>query len=126
MTDSDILIGGEPINADTIGLDSRLDPKKKKQYIIIGSISLVILVLIIIIIVLAITSNGSSENNSNYLNQNEHYFNLNEYKNNNAINLNNLYGEYEAKKYAIPKYNKVNMKRFNNNSKNVKNTLASS
>ena len=62
MTDSDILIGGEPINADTIGLDSRLDPKKKKQYIIIGSISLVILVLIIIIIVLAITSNGSSEN----------------------------------------------------------------
>ena len=62
--------------------------------------------------------NGSSENNSNFLNQNEHYFNLNEYKNNNAINLNNLYGEYEAKKYAIPKYNKVNMKSFNNNSKN--------
>jgi len=46
---SDILIGGEPINADTIGLDKRVCPRKKKQYIIIGAISVAIVILVVII-----------------------------------------------------------------------------
>ena len=32
---SDVLIGGETINADSIGLDQRISSKKKKQYMII-------------------------------------------------------------------------------------------
>ena len=60
---SEILIGGEPINADSIGLDKRLDPKKKKQYMIIGGISIAIVILIVIIIIVATT--GGKDSNSN-------------------------------------------------------------
>lgn len=64
MTDnnSEILIGGEPISADTIGLDKSLSPKKKKQYMIIGGISIAIVILIVIIIIIATT--GGKDSNS--------------------------------------------------------------
>ena len=64
MTDnSEILIGGEPINADSIGLDKRLSPKKKKQYMIIGGISILIVILLVIIIIVA-TTGGTKSNKS--------------------------------------------------------------
>ncbi len=64
MTDnSEILIGGEPINADSIGLDKRLSPKKKKQYMIIGGISILIVILLVIIIIVATT--GGTKSNKN-------------------------------------------------------------
>ena len=61
MADSDILIGGEPINADSIGLDKGLSPKKKKQYMIIGGVCLAILIVIIIIIVVVTKSGGGGD-----------------------------------------------------------------
>ena len=60
MTDTgDILIGGEAINADSLGLEKTHFPtQKQKQYLIIGGIALVILILVIVIVVLAV---GKSE-----------------------------------------------------------------
>ena len=57
---SDVLIGGETINADSIGLDQRISSKKKKQYMIIGAIALTIVILAVIIVVI-ITTSGSKE-----------------------------------------------------------------
>ena len=64
MNDNDQLIGGEAINAETIGLPkSSPIPKIKKQYLIIGGVAIVILILIIVIVVLA-TKGGSSSGGS--------------------------------------------------------------
>lgn len=61
MNDNDQLIGGEAINAETIGLPkSSPVPKIKKQYLIIGGVAIVILILTIVIVVLATKGNGSS------------------------------------------------------------------
>ena len=57
---SDILIGGEPINADTIGLDKRVSPRKKKQYIIIGAISVAIVILVVIIVIIATSGKSTT------------------------------------------------------------------
>ena len=60
---SDVLIGGETINADNIGLEKQhWSPQKKKQFLIIGAISITILILVIIIIVIAVTSGSKDEN----------------------------------------------------------------
>ena len=60
VDNSDVLIGGETINADSIGLDQRISSKKKKQYMIIGAIALTIVILAVIIVVI-ITTSGSKE-----------------------------------------------------------------
>ena len=58
---NDILIGGEAINADSLGLEkTRFPTYKQKQYMIIGGIVLLILILVIVIIVLAVNRGDDS------------------------------------------------------------------
>jgi hypothetical protein len=55
MTENEELIGGEPINEETIGLKkTSFLSKIKKQHLIMGVIVLVVIILTIVIVVLAV------------------------------------------------------------------------
>jgi surface protein len=61
MNDNDALLGGETINADSLGIEkTSFFNKKNKKYFIIGGISIAILVLIIVVIILAIRGSSNS------------------------------------------------------------------
>ena len=74
MTDNnDELIGGEAINAESIGLTKTSPLKKiKKQHIVMGVIVVVVIILTIVIVVLAVKNKGSQKKDDDKDSDKEH------------------------------------------------------
>ena len=62
MNDSDALIGGEAISADSIGLEKKsFFNKKNKKFFIIGGIVIILLIITIVIIIIVTNKNNSDK-----------------------------------------------------------------